>query len=190
MLLPNTPETRTLWRSVRSRIGAEKHWLRAQMVREILIGLGALSLMFGLGAGVALIGYSYLLDRRPTVAEMARAFATALAGAGVRPSAAQLGMTGMPRSGAPVVTNYTVFKSTAYGKGEVVTGWNYDSSDNPAPVRQYCYYRESGGDDLSVDYQFAIDGRLLPAMDHSPVEVADAARNCVWFDGRPTARPG
>ncbi|HJS87855.1 MAG TPA: hypothetical protein VJ779_20575 [Acetobacteraceae bacterium] len=202
MLLPNTPETRTLWKAVNSRIGAESRWLRAQTAQEVLIGLGALLLMLGIGVGTGLFGYSFLLDRRPRMDEMAAAFATALAhtplkldtqGASVRldasgvprPSSAQLGTGVAPQSSVPVVTNFTVFKHVQYGHGTVVTGWTYASSESPTPASQFCYYSEPSGGGAATLYDIARNGQLL-TVDHAPVDVAEAARDCVWSDGRPT----
>ncbi|MBV8616660.1 MAG: hypothetical protein JOY66_23210 [Acetobacteraceae bacterium] len=215
MWLPNTPDSRALAKAVSGRIGAEARWLRAQMAQEVLIGIGALSLMLGLGAGAAFWGYSFVLDRRPRAADMAAAFAAALArtpvrgqlivvptgtveldtkGATVRLdtsdvpplSTAQLGLTGAAaHANAQVVTDYTVFKSVPYGQGAVVTGWQYDSSESPTPSLQYCYYREPGGTNNANVWYLAQDGARRDAT-RAPVDAAEAVRSCVWFNGRPT----
>jgi hypothetical protein len=103
--------------------------------------------------------------------------------AGFRPTERQLGADSKPDSNARPVTNYTVFKTIQFANGEVVTGWNFRSSEDGTPSHQYCYYTlESGTDDnVSLRYNIAIDGTRVPSGRGIPVDIEQAFANCVWF---------
>lgn len=105
-----------------------------------------------------------------------------------RPTEEQLRGTGKS-SPANVVTNYTVFKSVDFGKGEVVTGWNFTSSEQSSPSRQYCYFSTNVEDQVQVRVDLAADGRALP-MKKPPAgfDVAAALSQCIWFNGGTTQR--
>jgi hypothetical protein len=83
----------------------------------------------------------------------------------------------------PLVTNFTVFKAVAFGKGAVMTGWIFLTSAQVVPTHQYCYYTanlETRGFDISVD--LGSDGRLEAAKTlPTGFDVTAAFANCVWF---------
>jgi hypothetical protein len=85
------------------------------------------------------------------------------------------------------VTNYTVFKTVTHGKGEVVTGWVFNSNEDLSPQREYCYYSETIRDGVSARVELATDGRLeLKGRSPPSVDRPSAAANCVWFGGGAT----
>jgi hypothetical protein len=49
-----------------------------------------------------------------------------------------------------VVTNYVLFHNVPFRGGEVVTGWNFLRSGDPAPNGQYCYFIRPRARDGSV----------------------------------------
>jgi hypothetical protein len=49
---------------------------------------------------------------------------------------------GKSAAGVPIITNFTVFKSLPYDKGDVLTGWKFLTSAQQLPTSQYCYYTE------------------------------------------------
>jgi hypothetical protein len=57
-----------------------------------------------------------------------------------QPSKQQLQLDATSGSKELPFTQYTVFKSVAYGSGYVVTGWNFELSDPSHPFYQRCYY--------------------------------------------------
>src|SRR5947209_17250164 len=59
-----------------------------------------------------------------------------------QPSKQQLQLETTTKSDELPFTNYTIFKSVAYGSGEVVTGWSFDLSDTLRPRNQFCYYTQ------------------------------------------------
>jgi hypothetical protein len=82
-----------------------------------------------------------------------------------------------------LITNFTVFKSVEFGKGVVMTGWNFLTSAQRSPTHQYCYYTaslETPGLDVSLD--IADDGELdAPANLPSGFDLNAAYSKCVWF---------
>lgn len=116
-----------------------------------------------------------------------RGTSVALDAAGIpRPSPEQLKPNVIPDSGAPVVTNFTVFKATHFGGGDVITGWNYKSASDRSPSTQFCYYTESVDSTVSMRIDIARDGYKLPHPKPAPLDADAAAGNCVWFNGGPT----
>jgi hypothetical protein len=84
---------------------------------------------------------------------------------------------------AQTITNFTVFKSVAFDKGRVETGWNFLASTQRDPSAQYCYYTENlgtEGEDFSLD--IGLNGsRLRPKTLPSKFDLDAAFANCVWF---------
>ena len=102
-----------------------------------------------------------------------------------QPSKQQLQLGTTSKSEEQPFTNYTIFKSVAYGSGEVVTGWNFDLADTLRPRNQYCYYKQQVGKGISAKYSLAIN-----AMPISPSPLTklsfdfdSALSNCIWFSG-------
>jgi hypothetical protein len=104
-----------------------------------------------------------------------------------RPTSNQLGSSAVPPSNATVVTNFTVFKTVTYGKGQVVSGWKFTSNEDLTPDHEYCYYSEGIDEGASVRINLAADGRLnLNGKSPATLNRTNAAANCVWFGGGPT----
>jgi hypothetical protein len=82
-------------------------------------------------------------------------------------------------------TSYTVFKSTNYGAGQVVTGWAFELSDTSRPRFQYCYYGQNIGRGVGYKFTVARNGyaRKPPATAKLPFEFDGAVANCIWFSG-------
>jgi hypothetical protein len=82
-------------------------------------------------------------------------------------------------------TTYTIFKSTPYSVGQVVTGWAYALSDPLRPKHQYCYYSQSVGKGAQYKYTLARNGspqRPSPSAKVS-FDFDGALSNCIWFSG-------
>jgi hypothetical protein len=97
-----------------------------------------------------------------------------------RPTEQQLNGTATPSSHAAAVTNFTVFKTVQMAAGAVVTGWEFDSSDDALPYRQYCYYMEKDHVSAAIQYYIAINGDAVQPDARFPVDFAAAYGNCVW----------
>lgn len=203
MEIPNTPENRVLAGAVNARIKADARILNAKAAFWRLAGWALVCAMIGVGTGAALLGWTY--SRAPAIEAdlVARAVAEALqtvtfktegtvkldpesripAPAPIpRPTETQLGEGQKPASQAAVNTAFTVFKSVPHGSGQVVTGWNFSSSEQKSPTHQYCYYSEQidGGSKLTVD--LGENGRSNPAAKpRGTMDPAAAYANCVWF---------
>jgi hypothetical protein len=87
-----------------------------------------------------------------------------------------------PESQHRVVTQYTTFKTVVFGTGHVVTGWNFDDSNQLTPSRQYCYYDEPGLGDTHVRTDLGDNGLIRVSLDpHVSIDVQTAFRSCSWF---------
>ena len=205
MELPNTPENRVLASAVNSRIRSDARLLNARAALYRLAGIGLVCALAGVGIGAAFYGYSYANDPTYPTAKVTAAVAEALSkvtfktegtvkldpdstvALGARseiptPTAAQLGAGATPDSKAAVLTNFTVFKNVPYGSGQVVTGWNFTSSEQRAPNHQYCYYSEQLDGTSKVTVDLGENGRALPqAKTRTNVDPTVAYSNCVWF---------
>jgi hypothetical protein len=85
---------------------------------------------------------------------------------------------------AGVVTNYVVFHNVRFGRGEVESGWEFKSSADALPSKQYCQYRDYPDDTRSVNFIIGRDGRLtLPATAPAGVDLRAAFASCVWTGG-------
>jgi hypothetical protein len=83
-----------------------------------------------------------------------------------------------------VITQYTIFKTVAFDKGQVVTGWNFANSNQISPVLQYCYYSEQSGDLVQVRTELGANGAMMENLKPRPgVDLIAAFDNCVWFSG-------
>jgi hypothetical protein len=82
-------------------------------------------------------------------------------------------------------TQYTVFKTVAYGSGYVVTGWYFDLSDTARPYYQRCYYEQSLDQGVAATQTIAVDGspRPLSTLAKLPFDFEGALTSCTWFAG-------
>ena len=209
MELPNTPENRVLASSVNARIKSDARLLNARAALYRLAGIGLVCALTGVGIGAAFYGYSYTNDPTFPTEKVANTVAAALSKVTLKtegtvkldpdakvevggaprsevptPTAAQLGAGTSPDSKAPVLTNFTVFKNVPYGSGQVVTGWNFSSSEQKSPNHQYCYYSEQIDGTSKVTIDLGENGRSLPqAKARVNVDPTIAYSNCVWFKG-------
>lgn len=83
-----------------------------------------------------------------------------------------------------VITQYTIFKLVQFDKGQVVTGWRYDDSNQIHPAKQYCYYTEKTVDTVQVRTELGTNGKMLDSLKPRPdVDLIGAFNNCIWFSG-------
>jgi hypothetical protein len=82
-----------------------------------------------------------------------------------------------------LLTNYTVFKNVQFGSGTVATGWNYASNKQASPSDQYCYYTERLDETAHDKINLGSNGQMATQGGESPIDVAEAFRNYVWFGG-------
>jgi hypothetical protein len=84
---------------------------------------------------------------------------------------------------APTITNFTIFKSVAFDKGMVQTGWKFLTSAQRSPTTQYCYYQEAGENpDVSVRIEVGLDEKPQTSKSLSKsFDSAAAFNKCVWF---------
>jgi hypothetical protein len=89
----------------------------------------------------------------------------------------------------PLITNFTVFKRVPFGKGAVMTGWNFVTNRQRSPTSQYCYYTQTSNQDinsdmpgLSVQLDLGEDQKL-DAANNLPTgfDLKGAFERCVWF---------
>jgi hypothetical protein len=108
----------------------------------------------------------------------------------LRPTERQLNggpTTIIQQTPAKVVTNYTVFKSTDFGNGSVKTGWDFTTSEQQSPTRQFCYYEETAALGVQTIMYLALDGKVSDvALAYKSVDARAAARNCIWFNNAQT----
>jgi len=97
----------------------------------------------------------------------------------------QLQPDAAPETGAHVTTNYTVFKTMAYGDGEVVTGWNYASSEALTPFEQFCQYAQPVKRGSRLFVTLGKDARYIapPPNEMRNFDPSQAYVNCQWFQG-------
>ena len=89
-----------------------------------------------------------------------------------------------PSSQNKVITQYTTFKSVSFDKGQVVTGWNFDNSNQINPAHQYCYYNEKSDELVEVRIELGRNGAMIENFKPRPgVDLIAAFNNCVWFSG-------
>jgi hypothetical protein len=87
------------------------------------------------------------------------------------------------RNGARVMSSITAFKTVKFGQGEIVTGWNYKTSNDTAPHQQYCYYNQ-GVEGANVRIDIATNGRPINVV-RPPrgFDLDGAISNCIWYNG-------
>ena len=102
-----------------------------------------------------------------------------------QPSKQQLQLDATSGSKELPFTRYTVFKSTTFGEGEVVTGWSFDLSDTGRPTSQRCYYEQIIGKNVSATQTIAFDAspRRPSALTKLSFDFDGALANCIWFSG-------
>lgn len=201
MEIAPTPDNRALAAAVNARIRSENRIVNAKAALWRLSGVGILCALIGAGIGAGLYGYSYLgTDRSPRTDQVAQALAQALEKTTLKvepaakpepttsatpvpkPTETQLGTDAAPPSRAHVATAFTVFKNVPFGSGQVVTGWNFASGDQPTPNHQYCYYSEQIDGTSKVTIDLGENGQTVPpTKTRTSVDPARAFANCVWF---------
>jgi hypothetical protein len=78
----------------------------------------------------------------------------------------------------------TTFKTVSFDRGQVVTGWNFDNSDQINPAYQYCYYSERSDELVQVRTELGRNGAMMENLKPRPgVDLIAAYNNCVWFSG-------
>jgi hypothetical protein len=102
-----------------------------------------------------------------------------------QPSKQQLQLDTTSQSDQLPFTEYTVFRDIDYEKGHVVTGWNYDLTDQMRPQTQICYYEESHSQGVSARYTLAVNNypRRPSALTKVSFDFDGALANCIWFSG-------
>jgi len=82
-------------------------------------------------------------------------------------------------------TSYTIFKTTDYGSGSVVSGWAFDLSDTTKPRFQYCYYTQTIAKGAAYKYTIASNNSPVkpPPLAKLPFNFEGALSNCIWFSG-------
>jgi len=89
-----------------------------------------------------------------------------------------------PRANAnPIITNFTVFKTVEFEKGQIWTGWTFLTSAQKFPTHQYCYYTEKlEGSQFEPVVYIASNEDLDPPKELPKGFDIDAAfQRCVWF---------
>jgi hypothetical protein len=191
--------------AVYARIEADARMVRAKARLWTLLGAGALLALLGVGVGAALVGYQsrvdlvrgkVQLDDGATLKLNASDTSVKLdtTGATVRLDSANNttlphAPEARPQSGAKVVTDYVVFRQVDIADGTVETGWRYARSDDPAPEYQFCHLKarpEADGGWRS--WTLAEDRKPVAFANPPPFDVANALRNCVWFQDTPWRR--
>ncbi len=210
MEIPATAENRVLANAVNARIKSEARIQNAQAAFWRLAGAGLFCLTVGCAIGAIFWGWAQTRGPAADAATVASAVAEALQGLTLKtegtvkldpdsrvavgggsgatdvptPSAAQLGAGATPDSKAAVLTNFTVFKNVPFSQGQVVTGWNFTSSEQKWPLHQYCYYSEQLDGTSKVTVDLGENGRALPQAKSRPnLDPTKAYTNCVWFKG-------
>jgi hypothetical protein len=91
---------------------------------------------------------------------------------------------GRSAAARPIITNFTVFKSLPYQKGDVYTGWKFLTSAQRLPTSEYCYYTEKSQTSALEPVMFiGVDGKIKPPKQvPKDFDVNEAFRRCVWFN--------
>jgi hypothetical protein len=94
-------------------------------------------------------------------------------------------MSASPRakSPTPTITNFTVFKSVAFEKGNIFTGWVFLTSAQKFPTSQYCYYTESAeNSDVTLRIEVGANEQMAsPKTAVNSFNQSAAFARCVWF---------
>jgi hypothetical protein len=107
--------------------------------------------------------------------------------ASIRPTEQQLRSQAVPQSGAKPVTDFIVFKTVEWGKGSVITGWEYGGNEDETPKSQFCYYNTpvDPGNGIFMRYDIANDGVLDNRASKYPFDAQKAFSHCIWFGRAP-----
>jgi hypothetical protein len=102
-----------------------------------------------------------------------------------QPSKQQLQLDATSGSMELPFTQYTIFKFSKFGAGQVVTGWNFALSDPSKPTFQYCYYEETVTNGVSASQTVAVNGSSLKpsAPTKLKLDFDGVVSNCIWFSG-------
>jgi hypothetical protein len=102
-----------------------------------------------------------------------------------QPSKQQLQMDTTSGSKELPVTEYTVFKTSVFGSGYVVTSWNFELPETSRPFHQRCYFEQNLDRGLAATQTIAVDGspRPVSALAKLPFDFEGALANCTWFSG-------
>jgi hypothetical protein len=110
--------------------------------------------------------------------------ASGIVNSDTRPTTALPPVQAPPSPQNKVITQYTIFKTVAFDKGEVVTGWNFENSNQINPTYQYCYYSEKSDELVQVRTELGRNGAIIENFKpRSGLDLTAAFRNCVWFSG-------
>jgi hypothetical protein len=91
-----------------------------------------------------------------------------------------------------LIRNYVLFSEQALpGIGVAVTGWKFDSENNPRPVEQWCYLEPLHGSEAGALTRISLprfsaastSQAALRRHQLTPAKVEKARRACVWFEG-------
>jgi hypothetical protein len=87
------------------------------------------------------------------------------------------------RTSAQPIVNFTIFKTMAFDKGSVMTGWKFLTSAQRAPTEQYCYYTEDAATpDVNVVVDLGENGKMNTPQDvPKEFDINSAFKRCVWF---------
>jgi hypothetical protein len=93
------------------------------------------------------------------------------------------GMTPRRANTTPMITNFTVFKTVDFEKGQVWTGWNFLTSAQKFPAHQYCYYTEKleASQFEPVVYIGRNEALDPPKQLPKGFDIDAAFKKCVWF---------
>lgn len=88
-----------------------------------------------------------------------------------------------PKTLAPTIVNFTIFKTVPFDKGSVMTGWRFLTSAQRSPTDQYCYYTEhSETPDANVVLDLGENSKMdTPRNVPTGFDIASAFNKCVWF---------
>jgi hypothetical protein len=198
--MPNTPPNAATAAAVNARIAADASMVRARARLWTLAGVGALVALTGVGIGALLAGYQsrlemvtgtvklddnarVRLDTSGATVKLDASGATVKLDAGAPPSPAlPRASEEHPQSGAHVVRDYVIFNNVDIPAGRVQTGWEFASSEDVSPHRQFCQilYGDKGSNTYMTT-KLALDHVPVPVTEPVSFDVGNALRNCTWF---------
>ena len=91
-----------------------------------------------------------------------------------------------------LIRNFVLFTERHVpGIGVVMTGWEFDTQNNPRPVKQWCYLTPQYGSEVGVVPHIDLprssaaiaSGAVLSRHKLTSANVEKARQNCVWFLG-------
>jgi hypothetical protein len=102
-----------------------------------------------------------------------------------RPSPRQPDQPQSAETGAKVVVDFTIFAHVAFSEGEVQTGWKFRSNEDATPYFQYCLYRMTAKEGVTIVFALAENLAPLPPAKGLPVDAQEAFNKCQWFGNSP-----